>query len=157
MTPLAPASGQTSVRVSQTIRATPDRLFRAWTNPSELQHWWRMEEKGWTFAHASLDVRVGGRYELAMTSPEGTTYVAVGSYKEVQPPSRLVFTWDWEDEEHRMGETLVTVDFKPVGRGSTDVVITHERFPDPKRAESHENGWGQLLRLLNSSIEDTVA
>ena len=38
---------------------------------------------------------------------------------------------------------------------STDVVITHERFTDPKRAESHESGWSQLLRLLSGAIEDT--
>jgi len=146
---------RTSVRVSQIIRATTERLFRAWTDPDELQHWWRMEGDGWAFAHASLDVRVGGRYELAMTSPDGQLHVAAGVYREVRPPTRLAFTWDWEAPEHRMGETLVTVELKPVERSATEVVITHERFTDAKRADSHERGWSQLLRLLNHMIEES--
>jgi uncharacterized protein YndB with AHSA1/START domain len=144
----------TSVRVSQTIRATPERLFRAWTDPNELRHWWRMEDEGWAFARASLDVRVGGRYELAMSDPDGRVHVAVGVYRDVRPPTRLAFTWDWEDPEHRLGETLVTVDFTPASSGTTDVVITHERFTDSKRADSHERGWIQLLRLLDHLIEE---
>ena len=146
---------RTAVRVSQIIRATKGRLFRAWTDPDELQHWWRMEGDGWAFAHASLDVRVGGRYELAMTSPDGQLHVAAGVYREVRAPTRLAFTWDWEDPEHRMGETLVTVELKPVERSATEVVITHERFTDTKRADSHERGWSQLLRLLNHMIEES--
>jgi uncharacterized protein YndB with AHSA1/START domain len=146
---------RTSVLVSTTIRATAERLFRAWTDPDELQHWWRMEGEGWAFAHASLDVRVGGRYELAMTSPDGRLHVAAGIYREVRPPTRLAFTWDWEGPEHRMGETLVTVELKPIERDATEIVITHERFTDSKRADSHERGWSQLLRLLNHMIEDS--
>ena len=146
---------RTSVRVSQIIRATTERLFHAWSDPDELQHWWRMEGDGWAFAHASLDLRVGGRYELAMTSPDGQLHVAAGVYREVHPPTRLAFTWDWENPEHRMGETLVTVHLKPVERASTEVVITHERFADAKRADSHERGWSQLLRLLNHMMEDS--
>jgi len=148
---------RTSVRVAQTIRATPERLFRAWTDLNELRHWWRMEDEGWAFAHASLDVRVGGRYELAMSAPDGTVHVAVGVYREVRPPTRLAFTWDWEDPEHRLGETLVTVDFTPTSAGAdtTDVVITHERFTDSKRADSHERGWMQLLRLLDHMTKDS--
>ena len=145
---------RTSVRVSQTIRATPERLFHAWTDPDELRHWWRMEEEGWTFAHASLDVRVGGRYELAMSAPDGKLHVAVGVYRDVRPPTRLAFTWDWDNPEHRLGETLVTVDFRPTSALATEVVITHERFTDSKRADSHERGWSQLLRLLDHMIED---
>jgi uncharacterized protein YndB with AHSA1/START domain len=146
---------RTSVRVSQTIRATPERLFRAWTDPNELRHWWRMEDEGWAFARALLDVRVGGRYELAMSAPDGTLHVAAGVYRDVRPPTRLAFTWDWEDPEHRLGETLVTVDFKPTSVLATDVVITHERFTDPKRADSHERGWIQLLRLLDHMTKDS--
>jgi uncharacterized protein YndB with AHSA1/START domain len=147
---------RTAVRVSQTIRATPERLFRAWTDPNELRHWWRMEGEGWAFARAALDVRVGGRYELAMMSPDGKAHVAVGVYRDVRPPTLLAFTWDWEDPEHRVGETLVTVEFKETGPDATDVVITHERFTDPKRVDSHEHGWSQLLRLLDHMMEDSA-
>jgi len=143
-----------ALRVSQVIRADRERLFRAWTEPSELVHWWRMEENGWSFAEATIDLRLGGHYRLGMTSPEGQTHVAVGEYREIDPPHRLAFTWDWEDPVSAMGETLVTVEFNDAGGGETEVVLTHERFADPNRVSRHESGWMQLLRLLSRAVEE---
>lgn len=143
-----------AVRVTQTIRASQERLFQAWTNPEELAAWWRMDEPGWAFSDATIDLRVGGRYRLGMTSPDGKTHVAVGVYREVQRPTRLAFTWDWEDAESRVGETLVTVEFKKVSGDTTEVVLTHERFADAARAESHKRGWTQLLTLLDRAMQE---
>ncbi len=143
-----------ALRVSQVIRADREKLFRAWTDPAELVHWWRMDEDGWSFAGASLDLRVGGRYRLGMTSPEGKTHVAVGEYREIDRPQRLSFTWDWDDPASALGETLVTVEFNDAGAGATEVVLTHERFADPSRVSRHEHGWTQLLTLLNRAVEE---
>lgn len=138
-----------SLRVSRNIRADADTLFRAWTDPQALMHWWRQEGDGWAFAEASVDLRVGGRYRLGMTGPDGKTHVAVGVYREVQRPVRLVFTWEWEDPASRVGDTLVTVEFKNAGGNQTEVVVTHERFADAPRRGRHEQGWTGLLRLLD--------
>src|SRR5439155_26842405 len=100
------------------------------------------------------DVRVGGRYRLGITSPDGKKHVAVGVYREVKRPTRLAFTWDWEDPESRVGETLVTVEFKEVVGKKTEVVLTHERFADQARAVRHEQGWTQLLNLLNGYSQE---
>jgi uncharacterized protein YndB with AHSA1/START domain len=143
-----------ALRVSQVIRADRETLFRAWTDPAELVHWWRMEENGWSFAGASIDLRVGGRFRLGMTNPEGKTHVAVGEYREIDRPNRLSFTWDWDDPDSALGETLVTVEFNDAGAGATEVVLTHERFADPNRVSRHEQGWMQLLRLLNRAVEE---
>jgi uncharacterized protein YndB with AHSA1/START domain/ketosteroid isomerase-like protein len=139
------------VRVSRTIAADPDTLFRAWTDPKALMHWWRQEAEGWAFAGASVDLRVGGRYRLAMIDPEGQTHAAVGAYREIDRPVRLVFTWDWDNPAHAVGETLVTVEFIRAGEKRTEVVVTHERFADPKRMGRHEQGWTELLQLLDGS------
>src|SRR5437588_12203839 len=144
-----------SLRVSRTIATSPERLFRAWTDPKELAHWWRMEGDGWAFAGAEVDVRVGGTYRRGMTSPDGRKHVAVGVYREVKRPTRLSFTWDWEDPASRVGDTLVTIDFKDVGGHRTEVVLTHERFADQERAVRHEQGWTQLLNLLNGYSQET--
>jgi uncharacterized protein YndB with AHSA1/START domain len=137
-----------SLRVTRTIRATPERLFDAWTDPEALATWWRMAGDGWAFSGARLDLRVGGRYRVGMTDPAGTDHVAVGEYREIQRPTRLVFTWDWQDAGSRVGETLVTVEFRPAGKGATEVVLTHERFANDRAVRGHEQGWTQLLRLL---------
>ena len=141
-----------SLRVSRIIQADADTLFRAWTDPRDLMHWWRMEADGWSFAGASIDLRVGGRYTLAMTDPAGNTHVAVGVYREVQRPARLVFTWDWENPAHRVGETLVSVEFNVLDDKRTEVVLTHEGFADSARTGRHDQGWTELLRLLEGFI-----
>jgi uncharacterized protein YndB with AHSA1/START domain len=138
-----------ALRVSRRIRATPERLFRLWTDPAQLRHWWRMDGPGWSFAGADVDLRVGGAYRLAMTGPDGQAHVAVGVYREIAAPRRLAFTWDWENPANRVGDTLVTVDLLDAGDGTTDVVITHVRFANAERAASHERGWMQLLQLLD--------
>lgn len=137
-----------SLRVSRIIRAAPDTLFRAWTDPNELMHWWRQEGEGWSFAGASIDLRVGGRYRLGMIGPDGEKHVAVGVYREIKRPTRLVFTWDWEDPANSVGDTLVSVEFRAAGGDRTEVVLTHERFANAARMGRHEQGWTELLRLL---------
>jgi len=141
-----------SLRVSRVIRADPETLFQAWTDPKQLMHWWRQEGEGWMFAGASVDLRVGGRYRLGMTAPDGRTHVAVGVYREIQRPVRLVFTWDWEDPTNGIGDTLVSVEFKDAGSNRTEVVLTHERFADAARMGRHEQGWTELLRLLERFV-----
>jgi uncharacterized protein YndB with AHSA1/START domain len=113
---------------------------------------WRQEAEGWAFASAMIDLRVGGRYRLAMAAPDGKVHAAVGVYREIERPVRLVFTWDWEEPMKGVGDTLVTVDFRQMGTNATEVVVTHERFMDPARMGRHEQGWTELLRLLERAV-----
>ncbi len=141
-----------SVRVSRTIRVDAERLFQAWTDPTKLMHWWRQEAEGWEFAGATIDLRVGGRYRLAMNTPDGKVHAAVGVYRHIERPVRLVFTWDWEEPTRSVGDTLVTVDFRETGTNATEVVVTHERFADRARMGRHEQGWTELLGLLERAV-----
>lgn len=133
----------TSLRVSRVIKADRETVFRAWTEPEQLKHWSCPEGMG--VAEAQVDLSVGGRYRLRMESPEGETHTAYGVYRVIEPPGRLVYTWDWEEES--MGETLVTVEFNDLG-GSTEVVINHELFPNPEAKGDHEKGWTSCLNRL---------
>ena len=144
-----------SVTVARVIRADADTLFRAWLDPQVLATWWSQRGEGWSFAGADVDARVGGRYRLGMNAPDGRTHVASGVYQAIDPPRRLVFTWDWEDPSTRVGETLVTVEFHPT-EGATKVVVTHERFADPARIGRHRQGWDDLLELLEHSITSST-
>jgi uncharacterized protein YndB with AHSA1/START domain len=147
-------SADTRLRVSQTIRATPERLFRAWTDPEQLARWWRMDTPGWTFAGASMDLRVGGAYRFSMTAPDGRTHTARGVYREVIPPTRLAFTWEWDDPAHRIGDTLVVVEIRRVSDSMSEVILTHEGFTDPARVPGHIDGWTQLIRQLDRAITE---
>jgi uncharacterized protein YndB with AHSA1/START domain len=82
-----------------------------------------------------------------MTSPDGNANRVVGRYLEVNPPERLVFTWQWETGEAH-DETVVTLEF--IDRaGKTELVLTHERFPTDSARAHHDQGWvGCLDRLV---------
>lgn len=143
-----------SVRVSRIIRASADRLFDAWTDPQKLIHWWRQAGDGWTFAAASIDLRVGGRYRLAMKAPDGTLHAAIGEYRQIERPFRLVFTWNWEQPANRVGDTVVTVEFRDASGQGTEIVVTHEGFAEGVRMGRHERGWTELLTLLECAVRD---
>jgi uncharacterized protein YndB with AHSA1/START domain len=135
----------TSLRLSRVLNADPDTVFGAWTEPEQLKQWSCPE--GTTLERAEVDLKVGGQYLLGMRGSEGQHHTAVGTYREIDRPSRLVYTWAWEEKENDVGETLVTVEFHDLG-GSTEVVLTHERFPSAEASENHTQGWTSCLSRL---------
>ena len=138
------ASQETTLHLKRTLAASREKVFRAWTDPEALKRWWGPE--GFSTPTVEIDLRVGGKYRIAMRSPHGDTYQLVGTYREVRPPEKLVYTWAWEAEPEQ-GETLVTVEFLDRG-DSTEVVLTHELFPSEKVRDEHSKGWtGSLDRL----------
>ena len=140
-----------SLQVRRLIQADPATVFSAWTEPAQLERWSFPE--GGAFGGAEVDLRVGGRFHLRMKAPDGSQHVAVGVYREIDRPRRLVFTWGWEGDNAPFGEgeTLVTIDFEDRD-GSTEVVLTHERFPNAESKASHEHGWNSLLNNLEREL-----
>ena len=135
----------TSLGVSRVIKADPEAVFRAWTEPDQLKQWSCPE--GASVTEAEIDLAVGGKFKIKMENAEGKVHTAFGVYREIEPPHRLVYTWDWQEEEFRVGETLVTVEFNDLG-GSTEVVLTHDLFPNTDAKTSHEEGWASCLNRL---------
>ena len=97
------------------------------------------------------DLTVGGGYKLRMTNDEGLTHTAVGTYREIDRPGRLVYTWDWLEDDHKVGESLVTVEFRPHADG-TEVVLTHEGFPAAEATEAHVEGWTSCLEKFERHL-----
>lgn len=140
----------TSLQVSRRIRADAETVFRAWTDPEELRQWSCPE--GATVEDAQVDLRVGGKYRVRMKGSEGEIHTAVGVYRAIEPARRLVYTWDWEEDDHKIGESLVTVEFKKRG-DATEVILTHERFPNGEATKAHEKGWTSCLNRLETRFE----
>ncbi len=136
----------TSLRLSRVIKAPPARVFSAWTEPAHMKEW--MCPEGAQILEAQADPTEGGGYRIVMETRKGR-HTAVGRYREVSSPGRLVFTWDWEEEDHRMGETLVTVEIKDLG-GYSEVVLVHEGFPDAEAKKGHEEGWASCFNRLEA-------
>ena len=133
-----------TLRLERTFAAPRERVFRAWTDPAELARWFAPTDEHTTKVIA-LEARVGGTYRVEMHAPSGNVHTVTGTFREVRPPERLVFTWTWEGKD--MGETLVTLEFRDRG-GSTDLVLTHELFPTQEARDEHSRGWDGCLRRL---------
>ena len=135
-----------TLEVRRTIRAPRQKVFDAWTKAEELKKWHAPGPM-----HASLveiDLRVGGRYRIVMTEPDGRDHGVSGVYREIDPPRKVVYTWSHEGD-HVIKDTLVTLEF--IDRGeSTEVVLTHAIADDKERA-SHAKGWTSILDKLEAA------
>lgn len=90
-------SDENLVQLTRVLRAPPDEVFAAWTEPALLESWWT-GVGGWVDAKADVDLRVGGRYHLSMRDERGALHGIVGIYTLIAPAERLSFTWTWENE-----------------------------------------------------------
>ncbi|HKW00126.1 MAG TPA: SRPBCC domain-containing protein [Vicinamibacterales bacterium] len=130
--------------VRRTIRASPERLFDAWTQPAHLLKWWG--PAGVECLDAQVDARVGGRYRIANRLPDGRVLWIAGEFERVEPPSLLVYTWRVEPQETA---ERVTVRFESRDN-ATDVVVVHERIADAATRDMHDRGWRECLEGLEA-------
>lgn len=148
-------TSETALRLSRSYPAPREEVYRAWTDPQALEHWFAPDPEFVTKVPI-LELRPGGRYRVEMTKG-GATHVAVGRYQEVRPAERLVFTWKWETDPDRGTEdTIVTVEFLDRG-GSTEVVLTHEKFPNAAARDDHGKGWTGCLEMLARYLSERRA
>jgi uncharacterized protein YndB with AHSA1/START domain len=140
---------ENTLRLKRTFAATRDKVFRAWTEPEALKKWLAPSDDHST-PDAEVELRVGGRYRIDIKDPAGKLFRVGGRFQEVRPPEKLVYTWAWEGDAD-IGETLVTVEFRDLGK-STEVVLTHELFPDEKALKNHEWGWNGAFDRLTKSL-----
>lgn len=146
-----------SLTVVRRLRASPQAVFDACTDPAKLRLWFGPAR--FTVTHMEADARVGGRLFFRMTGPEGVA-AAEGLYRVVDPPRRIVLGWTWVEgpavAAQGASASLVTFALEPDGTG-TRLTLTHEGLPDEAEARSHEDGWSEALEKLATLIdkEDT--
>lgn len=134
------ASRPDAIRIERTFRAPAREVFAAWTSAELLRRWYP-PGADWDTPVAELDLRVGGRLRLVMRSPDGEESGGGGEYREITPPSRLVFTWEWDRPDIAVGVQLIEVDFIEHPDGTTTVVMTNSGLNDDRSRESHRDGW----------------
>lgn len=130
-----------TVRISRLMPAPREAVFAAWLDAEGMRHWMCPGDVSKT--EAEIDPRVGGAFRIVMHGEE-KTYVMTGEYVEIDPSSRIVFTWESNVTE---GESLVTLEFHD-RNGETELVLTHERLADAETAGNYEKGWTSILEKL---------
>ena len=150
----SPAPAPDALRITRTLPAPRDKVFRAWTDPQAIVKWFSPTDRYVTRVPA-FDLREGGIYRIEMEL-EGKVHTVAGVYREIRPPERLVFTWRWETEMKDGdgggdGDSVVTLEFLDRGK-ATELRLTHEHFPSETVRDEHEKGWTGCLDGLHRFV-----
>ena len=143
-------SPETTLKIRRTFQAPRERVFRAWTDAAELARWFAPSAE-YSTRVPELDLKVGGKYKLEMQHKGGNINKVGGTYREIVPPEKIVFTWRWENDPSAH-ESLVTIEFLDLGP-ATQVLLTHVQLPDVDQRDKHSQGWDGCLTRLEQYFE----
>lgn len=146
----------TAIRIERVFNAPARAVFEAWTSPEMLRRWYPPGAE-WDTPVAEVDLRVGGRLRIVMRSPDGEEASGSGEYREITPPSRLVFTWTWDRPDIAEGTQLIEVDFTELPDGTTSVVMTNRGLADEQARESHRDGWEESFDNLDRALAGSAS
>jgi uncharacterized protein YndB with AHSA1/START domain len=147
MSTQASVAAKPSLTLKRRLKASPAKVYSAWTEPQKLTQWWG--PTGAETRSAEMDVRIGGRFYIVFTTPDGEEHGIGGVYRDVVPNEKLVFTWAWRTMPER--ESLVTITLKPDGN-ETILTLLHEQFFDEPARDRHETGWTGTLDKLEAYV-----
>ena len=140
-----------SLEVERLIEAPRDQVYTAWTDPAQMKQWFGPENV--QTRDLIADARVGGTFRWDLTNSEGEDMTILGEYRELQPGKKIVFTWQWEDDEDWENHiSIVTVELNDA-EGGTNLRLTHEQLPNEESRDGHRQGWNSTLNKLERLFE----
>lgn len=162
LAPLAPFDPALDLRLVRTADVPVERVWAAWTEPELLKQWFTPAP--WKTIHSEIDLRPGGIFSNTMLSPEGQEFPNVGSFLEVVPYRRLVWTASLRagfrpQRSTVLGEILFTaaIEFEKTATGGTQYTATvmHSKPEDAKKHEEmgFEHGWNAVWEQLVAMIQ----
>ncbi len=113
------------ILISRIFDATPDRVFRAHTDPNALAQWWGPRE--YESRIDRWEPRKGGAWRIVQKAPDGTEHPFRGVFKEVVPPKRLTWTFEYEPMAGHISTQTVTFEPEP---GDKTKLTVRVRFDD---------------------------
>ena len=151
----AEAPAQAEVNLTRVVNAPVELVWKAWTDPRHMARWWG--PKSFTNPVCELDLRPGGAIRIHMRAPDGTVYPMTGTFEEVAPPNRLVFTSVARDDDGKpLLEGHTTVTFEDVG-GKTKLTVLSRAVGlapiAPQMLAGMQQGWTQSLDKLAELVE----
>ncbi|HEX2283179.1 MAG TPA: SRPBCC family protein [Thermomicrobiales bacterium] len=141
------------ITMTRVFDAPRELVFQAHTDPQHVQHWWG--QRGSTTIVDTMDVRPGGAWRFVQRDPEGNEYGFRGEYREVVPPERLVYTFEFEGMPgHILVETITFEEHDGKTRLTSTSLFTSVEDRDGMLESGMESGaiesWDRLAELLET-------
>lgn len=142
-----------TVTLSRVIKATPERLYRAFLDPDALAKW--LPPYGFTCKVHQLDARVGGGFRMSFTNfGSGHSHSFGGEYRELVPGERLRYS-DKFDDPNLPGEMETTVSLRAVLCGA-ELTVVQTGIPEVIPTEMCHLGWQESLAQLVNLVEPVI-
>ena len=142
-------AAELTLYLERVLPAPRPLVFRMHAEPDLLTQWWG--PKGFSTPSIELDLRVGGGYRIAMQPPDGDGFFLSGEFREVDPASRLVYTFRWEPPDPDDQETVVAFSLRDLDE-STALTVDQGPFVTERRRAIHEQGWTETLDRLEELV-----
>lgn len=141
------------VKLHRILRATPERVYRAFLDPDALVKW--LPPNGFTCKVHQLEARVGGTYKMSFTNfSTGQSHSFGGKYLELIPNERIRHT-DSFDDPGLPGEMHTTISVRQVSVGA-ELSVVQEGIPEAIPKEACYLGWQESLALLALLVEAEI-
>ncbi len=138
------------LELSCVLDARREQIFGLFTVPDELATWWG--PVGFTIPEVESDLSVGGRYRFTMKPPGGDAFHLSGEFLEIDAPSRLVYTFRWDEPHPDDRETVVKLSLS-MANNSTRLSLWQGEFATEERLALHHGGWTDSLEKLRRLVQ----
>ncbi len=140
-----------SIRLNKLLRVPRERVYEAWLDPEQRRQWWGSSDE-MTCTSCEIDAKAGGAYRINMCRQDNE-YVCHGEFIELDPPRKIVFSWNWEHTPEFGGDSRVTIELFETtcdDMPATELVLTHDRLKSALERGEHSSGWFGCLKSLGT-------
>lgn len=147
--------GDLEIHVEREFNAPADLVFATMTDPELAPEWWG--PRAYETRVDKMDVRPGGEWRFVHIGADGVELAFRGSYREVEPPHRIVQTFEFEPVP---GESVETMTLEPIGDGRTKMtvvsVFASREARDGMLASGMEGGMNETYERLDELLAKAV-
>jgi uncharacterized protein YndB with AHSA1/START domain len=144
------ARSDRKICIERRFAAPRDTVFAAWMDAGEIEAWFAAAP----FVVTSVDWMPdeGSSWRVEFRSPDGSIYQEAGTFLEVQPPEKLVFSLTQTGLPQPTSETIVTVAFEAVDEAETVMIFRQTGFTSAGLRDGNEAGWQDCFDALGRHL-----
>lgn len=138
--------------IRRRLSHAPKAVFDAFADPELISRWLKPSPEI-TLTVLAFKFLVGGAYRFQYRMPGGQTMTVHGAFQTIEPPRRIVFSWDIEPpDEHAGLSSVVSITISPAGQGS-ELLVRHAQLTRAGAPERHDQGWRGALDRLEQILD----